>query len=186
MKGLVTKAFALNFAAAIHKRLDLGAAIGMGTPFRSWQEALRCRITSYRVEGQLALRTHRESGKTSAPVRILILPEWMDVPPKAFCHADFIRQEVDWHVQSDGSLCHVLPHQWTWQLGQWWQQGMDMDALVNNAAIWCCQNLDSLITRHLYGSQMGWTKWPKQWSQWSHYQQGVDEFHQSVRKGMAA
>jgi hypothetical protein len=166
----------MNFASVIRKRLDPAAAIGMGTPYKSWHGALKARPTWFRAEGQLALRTHRECGETSAPVKILVHSEWMQVAPVVFCGADFIRQETDWHIQDDGSLCHVLAEQWRWQLGQWWEQGTDIGQVVDRAAIWCCQNVDSLITRHLHGHRIGLTKWPKQWEQWSHYQQGIDEF----------
>jgi len=180
MKDFLMRAFALTFTAGIHKLLDAPKAIGMGIPIRSCLEALRSPTAVYRAEGQLPLRTHSESGETSAPVIILVHPNWMDRPPKAFSSADFIRHEVDWHVQADGSLCHVLPHQWSWQLDQWWQQGADMSQVADSAAGWCCRNLDSLITRHLHGHRFGLTKWPKLWGQWSHYQEGIDEFRNSL------
>lgn len=182
MKEFCSKAFALSFAAAVHRQLDPAAVIGVGTPRTSWQDTLKAHSTWFRVAGPLALRTHGEMGETSVLVKILIHPRWMEVAPVVFCGADFIRQDINWHVQSDGSLCHVLTQQWSWQLGQWWDQGYDIDLLMINAAIWCCQNVDSLITRHLHGHRIGLTKWPKQWGQWSHYQKGIDEFNCSLSR----
>lgn len=179
MKDFRSRAFALNLTAAIHKMMDDTAIIGTGTPHTKWQDALRYPEACYRAEGIRALRTHQEDGQVSVPVRILVLPNWVERPPTAFCFADFIRHETDWHVQVDGSLCHVLPHEWAWQIDQWWQQGIEMEQIVDRASAWCWQNVDSLITRHLLGHRIGLTKWPKQWGQWSHYQQGIDEFYRS-------
>jgi len=65
MKDFLTRAFALTFVGSIHKNLDAPKAIGMGSPFRSSTEALRCSVTCYRADGHIALRTHRECGETS-------------------------------------------------------------------------------------------------------------------------
>jgi hypothetical protein len=176
----------MSLAAAIHKQLDPTAVIGMGTPYRSWHDALKARPIWYRAEGHLALRTHGELGETTAPVRILVHPEWVEIAPVVFCDANFIRREIDWHVQNDGSLCHVLAQQWRWQLGQWWEQGIEIGQLVDTAATWCCQNVDSLVTRHLHGHRIGLTKWPKLWRQWSHFQKGVDEFKNSISRAALA
>ena len=165
MKEFLTRAFALTFTASIHKRLCAPKSIGMGTPYRSYQNAVLCGTSYYRAEGQLSLCTHSELGETTVPVTILVHPEWMTIPPISFCHADFMRREIDWHIQCDGSMCQVLSQQWRWQLGQWWEQGLDISHLADNAAAWSCQNIDSLITRHLHGHRFGLTKWPKQWRQ---------------------
>ena len=142
---------------------------------------LRARAYRDRAEGQLVLRTHGESGETSASVLLLIHPNWSNKPPRVYCGADFIRREVDWHVQThDGSLCHVLQHQWAWQIDQWWERFMDMGKVADLASNWCCQNTDSLITRHLHGHRFGLMLWPKAWRQWSHGNEGISEFENSI------
>jgi len=186
MKEFVTRAFALTFAARIHDWLREPKVIGMGTPYRTYHDVVSCHTSYYRTEGQLALCTHGESGETIVPVKVLIDQDWMMQPPKAFCSANFIRKEIDWHIQSDGSLCHVLVEQWNWEFNRWWEEGMEISQLMDRAASWSCQNIDSLITRHLHGHRLGLSVWPQKWSQWSHYQQGVIEFKKSLQKSRIA
>lgn len=181
MGDFFTQSRALCYVAAIQRHLEPGATIGNGTLCESWKEALRSNANIYRVEGKLALRTHGESGAIRVPVRILVQPQWTDVPPTVFCEASFLRKEGDWHYQvRDDCLCHVLPEQWVWQLQQWIAQGLSTEVLVELASKWFCQNVDSLITRHLIGNRMGYKKWPKQWDQWSHAALGVVEFQKSL------
>ncbi|HOC54730.1 MAG TPA: hypothetical protein PLV05_01960 [Verrucomicrobiota bacterium] len=180
MKGYLTRAFALTLTATIFERLTAPKAVGVGVPGLPLTQAPNAPVL-YRAEGCLPLKTHREVGDTIVSVRILVPNEWTTIPPVAYSSAPFIRKEPDWHVQADGSLCHVLPDHWAWEMNQCWEQTLDIGYVIETAAAWCLLNVDSLVTRHLHGHRFGLTKWPKQWEQWGHGPRGVAEFQTSLQ-----
>lgn len=182
MKGFFTREFRLTFAGALHSRLREPKSIQHLPLHRDYHRALTDPVTLVVIKGNLPLCQHGETGETMVGVTLTIWPDWMRSPPLVATDAPFLRAERDWHVPLKPYICHELDREWRWKLNELWESGADSNAIIAVSSSWCIRNVDSLITRHLHGRRYGIVKWPKQWGQWSHGDDGVREFEAFTRK----
>lgn len=133
------------------------------------------------VQGELPLTEHSEKGETVARVKIYVRDDWMEYSPLAFTDAPFIRPEKDWHIPLPNMLCYCQDSEWSWIASNLWGGYVGSDLIVATMTKYCIRNIDSLITRHLYAHRHGIRKWPKEWNQWSHGDDGAREFAKFVR-----
>lgn len=182
MKVFFTREFRLTFAGALYARLREPKSIQYQPLHRDYHRALTNPATLVVVKGNLSLCQHGEAGETVVGVTLTIWSDWMRSPPLVATDAPFLRAERDWHVPLKPYICHALDREWRWKLNDLWDSGADANAIVAASSSWCIRNIDSLITRHLHGHRYGINKWPKQWGQWSHGDDGVREFEAFTRK----
>jgi hypothetical protein len=185
VKNLFQREFRLTFAGALHTALCAPRSIGLGTFHRTSRKALAAPSTFIDVRGKLPLREHGENGETTVGVRVLVFPNWMDRLPMVYTDASFLRSERDWHVPMGNLLCYCQDAEWRWKIGELWDTA-ESSAIIDIGSAWCLRNIDSLVTRHLHGSRYGFTKWPKEWGQWSHDKEGLRECEEFIRKQKAA
>lgn len=182
MKVLFTRESRLTFAGALHAGLRAPKSIEYQPLHRDYHRARTDPATLVVVNGRLPLCQHGETGETVVGVMLTIWPDWMQSPPLVATDAPFLRAERDWHVPLKPYICHELDREWRWKLDELWESGADSNAIIAVSSSWCIRNVDSLITRHLHGHRYGIVKWPKQWGQWSHGDDGVREFEAFTRK----
>lgn len=176
VKSFFTEEFRLTFAGALHGLLGHPKSIACRPLCRDHCKALRNPDPLIILKGRLPLREHGESGETIVGIELLVWPDWMNALPVAATDAPFIRPELDWHIPRKPYLCYALDEEWRWNLDELWNSRAGSNAIVTAGSTWCIRNIDSLITRHLHGYRYGITKWPKQWGQWSHGDDGTREF----------
>lgn len=186
MKSFFAREFRLTFAGALYAGLRAPKSIEYQPWHRDYHRALTAPSKLVVVNGRLPLCQHGETGETVVGVTLTIWPEWMLSPPLVATDAPFLRAERDWHVPAKPYICHELDREWQWKLDELWQSGVDSSTVIAVSSSWCMRNVDSLITRHLHGHRYGIVKWPKQWGQWSHGEDGVREFEAFTRKLEAA
>jgi hypothetical protein len=186
MKGFFTREFRLTFAGAICGRLREPKSIQYHPAQQVYHRALSNPAPIVVIKGTLPLYQHGEMGETTVGITLTILSDWMQSPPIVATDAPFLRAERDWHVPLKPYICHELDREWKWKLDELWESSTDSNAIIAVSSSWCIRNVDSLITRHLHGHRYGIVKWPKQWGQWSHGDDGVREFVAFTRKLEAA
>lgn len=162
MSYLHSEHYALNFAVALMQRLDEPRGFGRnGSSF------------PFFVSGRWALRSHQLQSEVSVPLEFGISCKWMSSPPLVRSSAAFIRREIDWHCSGSGLLCIGLPEEWKDEFEFMLQQRMlAPEELLDVAATWTLASTDSLISRHLLGARYGLKKWPREWAQWAHFEEG--------------
>lgn len=182
MKEAFTRAFRLTFAGAICAQLREPKSIQYQPLEQNYHRALTNFAPLVVIKGTLPLRQHGEMGETTVGIRLTILSDWMRSSPIVATDAPFLRAERDWHVPLKPYICHELDEEWRWKLDELWASSADSSNIIAVSSAWCIRNVDSLITRHLHGHRYGIVKWPKQWGQWSHGDDGVREFEAFTRK----
>jgi hypothetical protein len=186
MKCFFTREFRLTFAGALFAQIREPKSIQYQPLHQDYHRALTNPATLVVIKGTLPLCQHGETGESMVGVTLSIVPDWMRSPPIVATDASFLRAERDWHVPLKPYICHELDREWRWKLDELWESGADFDTFITVSSSWCIRNVDSLITRHLHGHRYGIVKWPKQWGQWSHGDDGVREFEAFTRKLEAA
>jgi hypothetical protein len=182
MKGFFERAFHLTFAGALLNRMQEPRSIRLDTMERDYHKVLANPWVCVELRGRLALREHGETGETTAELRLLVSPLWLNLLPSAYAQVPFLRPEIDWHASPSGYLCYSQDREWKWKLAELWNQGATGDQIINLASGWCIRNIDSLLTRHLHAYRYGIKKWPHEWGQWSHYEKGVEELENLIQK----
>lgn len=174
--------WALTVSGELHRRLEAPRTLG---PLRAknWLEGHQL---GWAVSGYWKLRSHGEDYRTRIWLMVEIPWHWFFDPPQVRTEAPFIRRLEDWHVNSDGSLCHILADQWAFQFGEWLGQNTPISRLVDSAATWTLAATDSLITRHLHASTSGLVNWPRSWADWSHGDAGVRQFREELKRQKAS
>ena len=186
MKDFCSRAFHLTFAGALHSLLYEPRSIGPWPSSSDYRKALANPSTVIQVRGKLALRGHGETGETVVGIQLLVVPDWLNRLPIVFTDASFLRSERDWHVPVANLLCYGQDAEWRWKIEELWNDRSVSDAIIGIGSSWCIRNIDSLVTRHLHGHRFGISKWPKEWGQWSHGDDGVREFEEFVQRKRAA
>jgi hypothetical protein len=184
MKSFFLKSFRLTFAGALYNFLHEPRSIGV-RPSRAIYSQKSSGVDPIVIKGNLPLKEHGETSETIVGLQLLVLDTWSEQLPIASTDAPFLRHEVDWHIPRQGLLCYGLDQEWKWKLTEMWESNIDTNTFVSVASSWCIRNIDSLITRHLYGHRFQIKVWPKEWGQWSHGQMGIVEFESSIRKKAA-
>lgn len=176
MKAFCSREWSLSFTGELHRRL---------LPRRTLVEVIRRRV--WRVSGEWPLHAHGERGDTVVRIKFGIADVWMSEPPRVTTDAGFIRCEADWHVNPDGSLCHILREEWSARIDRLARDTeFDMNVIVDFASTWCLAAADSLITRHLIARRVGISEWPDEWADWAHGRNGVAEFEREYRRELRA
>lgn len=126
------------------------------------------------------------AGQEKAPIgclcRILIYDEWFQFMPKIHCIEPWIRRgSADWHIYSDGSLCWDLKNRWHEHIASI-PSYYSMEETSTHSAAYLLNSVRSLLAQHYIAWQLNLLKWPSEWPQWSHNQQGVLEYNRMRNK----
>lgn len=118
-------------------------------------------------------------GDCNASVAIKTTADWRTVPPRVYCHADWMRaNNQDWHTYDDGHLCFAHEKEWRDSVVTI-EETVGPQQTVEFAARLCAQNGLSLIERHYQGSRLCLVRWPSEWEALSHGEKGTLEYERS-------
>ncbi len=140
----------------------------------------------YRVNGKLCLNISAIPFEAYAACSISVTPTWRTENPPIRCLSAWSlalqRSENarNWHFNQDGTLCYVLPAEWRKLLSR--TEDKNFREEIALAAFFCLRNLTYLLVRQLVGYRSSLQSWPRDWTQWSHGIQGLNEYQQETRK----
>lgn len=126
----------------------------------------------YRLKGCVRLESF---GELKALVGICVDSDWRTKPPFVFCKEFWIRQNTDWHVNENGSLCWVLGDQWRDAISNF-EQLTSGFGVCEAASHFLIRNVSYLLDCHRVGHERAIREWDQNWSAFLHGSRGVDQY----------
>lgn len=113
----------------------------------------------------------------SALMKIAVTSNWMMSPPLVRCAAPFMNRTIDWHCSDKGDLCYVHPVEWFEEHRKNLTSfEKTADAAIKRSAFWIIDAVDDLLHKHFLGWESGCMKWPDEWLQWKHGDEGIRQY----------
>jgi hypothetical protein len=127
------------------------------------------------ITGHCPLHFDGKILKKLAFCRIIYTEDWHVNMPIVFPEAPWIKKDPDWHMYDNGALCYELDVRWHETLSNiWHKDGASIAA--HTAAQWLTESAGLLLGRHYYASLTGIKKWPTEWADWKHGNEGVRQY----------
>jgi len=115
-------------------------------------------------------------GRIYAKINVLVhrkISHVITKPPIVFCQERWMKDDDDWHNDSETGMCWVVEDQWKEVLAPLKNTG---DELIQQATDWIIIAASSLVYRHYYGHIHNLDEWPERWEAYSHGKDGRKEY----------
>ncbi len=103
------------------------------------------------------------------------------VAPTIFCSELWLKNDIHWHCNKlKGSSIHVL----CWVHPEEWKKAhrkKSQTKTIEEGSEWLLNNVTDLLEKHWVGTKLGIKYWKKEWLQWLHEEEGIEEFFSEIK-----
>lgn len=98
-------------------------------------------------------------------------------PPLVICQETWVRRNIEWHCDPRFRVfCWVLPKAWEDHFAKRAVNQDDSRVMAKDAVIWLVEAMTIQLSRHWISTTEGMYEWPPEWEDYSHDQDGVNEY----------
>ena len=135
--------------------------------------------TFLRFDARIPLKHDQVETSAEANCRFWLFPHFETMMPRVSCADYWVRKDIEWHINTDGTLCYELAERWKRQMSVLKKRLTPSD-LMYVASNWCLHHTQSLLFRHLHGYENNMTIWPTKWKAFRHGNDGTADYFRSL------
>lgn len=132
-----------------------------------------------RFNARIPLKHDKIETIAEATCHFQLFREFERKMPQVSCSEYWIRKDIEWHINTNGTLCYELAERWKRYMADLTQKLSRAD-LMYVASHWCLHHIQSLLYRHLHGYENNMTVWPAQWKAFRHGDDGTVDYLQRL------